>query len=45
MDNSIDLSIIIPCYNEGERLSHTIKETVKVALDLDINYEILLVND
>jgi len=45
MDNSIDLSIIIPCYNEAERLSHTVKETVTAALDLNINYEILLVND
>ena len=45
MDNPIDLSIIIPCYNEADRLSYTIKETVNAALDLNINYEILLVND
>lgn len=45
MDKLIGLSIVIPCYNEQDRLTKTTKSLIEAADRLDINYEIILVND
>lgn len=41
----IDLSIVIPAYNEINRLPKTILETVKWCKACSLNYEILVVDD
>ena len=45
MAKSISLSIIIPCYNEQDRLSYTIDQLIEAANKLRIIYQIVLVND
>jgi glycosyltransferase involved in cell wall biosynthesis len=39
------LSLIVPCYNEEKALPIFYEETVKVLSDMDVDYEILLIND
>ncbi|MGL1922393.1 MAG: glycosyltransferase family 2 protein [Hyphomicrobiales bacterium] len=39
------LSVVAPVYNESEGIKHFIAETVKVLSEMELNYEILLVND
>lgn len=39
------LSIIVPCYNEGESIKYTYKEIKKVVDNIKINYEIVFIND
>ena len=39
------VSIIVPCFNEEEALPYFYKEITKVFSELDVNYEIILVND
>ena len=45
MNKLIDLSIVIPCYNEQDRLAETTRHLVEEANKLNINYEIIFVND
>ena len=40
-----NLSIVIPCYNEGKKLKENLKSLVNFLKDIDINYEIIVVND
>jgi len=39
------LSIVVPCYNEDEVISELYRRVTKVCKDLDIKYELILVND
>ncbi len=39
------LSIVVPCYNEEETVEIFYKETIKVLMSININYEIIFVND
>ena len=43
--NNLDLSLIIPCYNEEEVLELFIQEIYKVLDALNKSYEIIFVND
>ncbi|MEI6426033.1 MAG: glycosyltransferase [Candidatus Absconditabacteria bacterium] len=45
MVKSVSLSIVIPCYNEQNRLSYTIDQLIEAANKLRIIYQIVLVND
>ena len=40
-----DLSIVIPCYNEEERLPRTIEQIERYLADKEIKYELILVDD
>ena len=48
-DYKVDLSIVVPCYNETTRFPPTFKETYEYLVDLKkregITIEIVLVND
>ena len=39
------LSIIVPCYNEGESIKYTYQEIKKVLNDINIQHEIVFIND
>mgnify|MGYP001067993047 CR=1 FL=1 len=39
------ISVIIPAYNEGDNISYTIKETVRVFEEVGNKYEIIVVDD
>ena len=41
----VDLSIVIPCYNEKNRLPLTVFETIKWCKEFSPDYEIVLVDD
>ena len=41
----MQLSLIVPCYNEQEALPIFYKEVTRVVTDMQIEYELLLVND
>ena len=45
MENEIYLSVIIPAYNEENRLFNTLKEIDSYLRRQDYNYEIIVVND
>lgn len=40
-----NLSLVIPAYNEGECLARTIESLISVLSQMDIKYEIVVVND
>ena len=44
-DAFIQLSVILPVFNEGLRIYGTVHETARVMKELDLDYEIVLVND
>ena len=39
------LSIVVPCYNEYEVIPELYRRITKVCKDLEIKYELILVND
>ena len=39
------LSIIVPCYNEGESIKYTYQEIKKVVNNISIQHEIVFIND
>ena len=39
------LSIIVPCYNEGESIKYTYQEIKKVLNNINIKHEIVFIND
>ena len=43
--DKIDLSLVVPCYNEQEALPYFYKELKKVIKELPYQYEIVFVND
>ena len=43
--NEIELSIIVPAYNEEKRITPFLKKLLKFSNDFLKNYEILIVND
>jgi len=43
--NTIELSVVAPCYNEEKCLPEFVKRTDAVLRQLKMNYEIILVND
>lgn len=45
LTNDIDLSVVIPCYNETERLGIMLDECVEHLNNTKITYEILIVDD
>lgn len=45
MSNTIDLSIVIPAYNEARRLTDTLLQTYKYFLNKDLNIELIVVDD
>lgn len=44
-DIKVDISLIVPCYNEQEALPIFYKEVSKVMAGMDYSYELLFVND
>ncbi len=42
---SVELSIVVPMYNEGEAVSQNVKRFVEALQKLDINWELIPVND
>lgn len=44
-ENTMDISLIVPCYNEQEAIPIFYQETTAVMKKLAVDYEILLVND
>ena len=42
---SVELSVVVPMYNEGEAVSQNVKRFVEVLGKLDINWELIPVND
>ncbi len=45
MVEKIDLSLLIPCYNEGENLDYLFERLKEVLQPLNLNYEMVCVND
>ena len=45
MSNTINLSIVIPAYNEGNRISDTITATYQYLSEKKLNFEIIVVDD
>ncbi|MDP4010283.1 MAG: glycosyltransferase, partial [Candidatus Spechtbacteria bacterium] len=45
MSEKIKLSIVIPAYNEAERIGGTLLDVDKYISEQDYSYEILVVND
>jgi dolichol-phosphate mannosyltransferase len=43
--SKLDLSVLLPCFNEGQVLPETYRRITAVAKGLNKNYELLLVND
>jgi glycosyltransferase involved in cell wall biosynthesis len=44
-DNQIELSLLVPCYNEEENLASLFARLEKVLKPLNISYEIICIND
>lgn len=44
-NNNIDLSLIIPCYNEEDNLNYLFVRLESVLIPLNISYEIVCIND
>lgn len=44
-NNNIDLSLIIPCYNEEDNLNYLFERLESVLIPLNISYEIVCIND
>lgn len=44
-DNQVDLSVVIPMYNEEENVANTISQVSKTLAQLEDTWEILIVND
>ena len=44
-DGKIDISLIVPCYNEQEALPIFYKETTRVLSEMGRSYELLFIND
>lgn len=42
---SVELSVIVPMYNEGEAVSQNVKRFIEVLETLDVNWELIPVND
>jgi glycosyltransferase involved in cell wall biosynthesis len=45
MTTHTQLSVIVPCYNEEQRIAHTISKLLPAIDKLKISYEIIIVND
>lgn len=45
MDNNIDLSLLVPCYNEQDNLDYLFHKLKEVLDSLNIVYEIICIND
>jgi glycosyltransferase involved in cell wall biosynthesis len=45
MENKFDLSLIIPCYNEGEIFEQNVKKVFSVLEQTDFSYEVIFVED
>ncbi|MBE9222217.1 glycosyltransferase family 2 protein [Cyanobacterium stanieri LEGE 03274] len=45
MDNNIDLSLLVPCYNEQDNLDYLFQKLTEVLDSLNIVYEIICIND
>lgn len=45
MKNHLDLSVIIPCYNEEKNIKDVIKKTTRALQKIKISYELIIVND
>jgi len=45
MENNVDLSLLVPCYNEKDNLDYLFKRLTKVLEELNIVYEIVCIND
>ena len=43
--DSVEISIVIPLYNESESIEHLFARLTPVLVGLDLNYEIICVND
>lgn len=43
--DSVEISIVIPLYNESENIEHLFARLTPVLVQLDLNYEIVCVND
>lgn len=41
----MDVSVIVPCYNEQDALPAFYKEVLKVLKGIKVSYELILVND
>ncbi|MDD3818992.1 MAG: glycosyltransferase, partial [Actinomycetota bacterium] len=44
-DNDVDVSIVIPVYNERESISKLYEELSKTLSEISVNYEVLLIDD
>lgn len=44
-NNKIDLSLVVPSYNEQQRLPIMLNESIEFLNSMKINYEIIVVND
>jgi len=45
MNNSVDLSVVLPAYNEAENLSCLLPELEKIIFGMGLNFEIIVVDD
>ncbi len=45
MAEKIDLSIVIPCFNESQRITHKFSKSYQKIKELNLNFEIILVDD
>ena len=43
--DSVEISIVVPLYNESESIEHLFARLTPVLVGLDLNYEIICVND
>ncbi len=43
--NDVQLSIVIPAYNEKARLPRTVRETLRWCASRDVNFELIIVDD
>jgi len=43
--NKIELSLIVPCYNEGEHLEKSFPKVIEVLRKLNQNFEIIIIDD
>src|SRR5262245_43516369 len=45
VDQSLDISFFVPCYNEEQNVRGAIKKLVQVSNELGLSYEILVFDD
>ena len=45
MNSKIDVSVVVPIFNEEESLPHLIKQLLQVMRSLEETFELVLVND